>query len=340
MIPSSSKSKFETSPRVITHRLHNPRSRRKSVLIITSYDYFLHKGDFRRLLGQYSEIILIPRTLSNDSDQLNATVRPLLRRHNRIHLVTNPAYDQQHHVVYELVVRFSKSIRVSTIADFCEQQLGKLYIPESPDEDSLGEEAPVAFNPATLAFKRLLDVAVAALLLVVSWPLWLLSAWRIRVESPGPVFYRQLRVGRNEVEFDCLKFRSMRPDAEANGAAFSTRYDKRAFRYGALMRATRIDELPQLVNVLRGEISLIGPRPERRVFTETFAEYVAHYPERHAVKPGLTGYAQIRYPYGAGVRDARHKLMYDLYYIRHWSVWLELRILMETVFVVITKQGW
>jgi lipopolysaccharide/colanic/teichoic acid biosynthesis glycosyltransferase len=340
MIPSSSQSKVETRTRLITHRLHNSSSRRKSVLIITSYDYFLHKGDFRRLLRRYSEIILIPRSLNDDSVQLNDTVRPLLRRHNRIHLVTNPAYDQQHHVVYELVVRFSKSIRVSTVYDFCEQHLQKLYIPESPDERGLAEEALAAFSPATLTFKRLLDVLVAASLLLVSWPLWLLSAWRIRAESPGPVFYRQPRVGRNEAEFDCLKFRSMRPDAEANGAAFSTRYDKRTFRYGALMRATRIDELPQLVNVLRGEISLIGPRPERRVFTETFIEYVPHYAERHAVKPGITGYAQIRYPYGAGIRDARHKLMYDLYYVRNWSLWLELRILLETIVTVVTKQGW
>ncbi len=328
-----------TKFRSYTHRLHNPSSRRKSVLIVTSYDYFLHKGDFRRLLRQYSDIILIPRAV-NDNDLLNDAVRPLLRKHNRIHLVTNPIYDQQHHVVYELVVRFSKSIRVSTVYDFCEQQLHKLYIPEAPDEQGIAPELLHAFSPATLSFKRLLDLLVAGSLLLVSWPLWLLSAWRIRVESPGPVFYRQPRLGRNESEFDCLKFRSMRLDAEANGAAFSSRNDKRVFGYGALMRATRMDELPQLINVLQGELSLIGPRPERRVFIETFVEYVPHYADRHAVKPGITGYAQIRYPYGAGIRDARHKLMYDLYYVKNWSVSLELRILIETIITVATKKGW
>lgn len=328
-----------TATRSYTHRLHNASSRRKSVLIVTSYDYFLHKGDFRKLLRRYSDIILVPRTMS-DNVLLNDTVRPLLRKHNRIHLVTNPHYDQQHHVVYELVVRFSKSIRVSTVHDFCEQQLRKLYIPESLDEPGVGSEPFQSFNSGTKALKRVLDLLVSGLLLLFSWPLWLLSAWRIRAESPGPVFYRQPRLGLHEAEFDCIKFRSMRLDAEAGGAAFSRRHDKRVFRYGAFMRATRTDELPQLLNVLRGEISFVGPRPERRVFVETFEEYIPHYNSRHVVKPGITGYAQIRYPYGAGLRDARHKLMYDLYYVKNWSVWLELRILVETVVTVVTKQGW
>lgn len=328
-----------TESRGVTHRIRNRRKQGNGVLIVTGYDYFLNKGDLRRLLRQYGEIILIPRT-ADDTFLLNETTRPFLKKYRRIHLVTNPHHDQQHHVVYELVVRLSKDIRVSTVHDFCEQHLSKVYIPESPDEIGLNANLLQPFGPGAQAFKKTLDMSVASLLLLVSWPLWLLSAWRIRQESPGPVFYRQSRLGRNGKDFDCLKFRSMRLDAEANGAAFSSRYDKRVFRYGALMRATRVDELPQLVNVLRGELSIIGPRPERRVFTETFDEYVPHYPSRHLVKPGITGYAQIRYPYGAGLRDARHKLMYDLYYVKNWSVWLELRILMETVVTVITKQGW
>lgn len=325
--------------RGITHRIRNRRGRGNGVLIVTGYDYFLNKGDLRYLLARYSEIILVPRTV-DDAFLLNETTRPFLKKHRRIHLVTNPEHDQQHHVVYELVVRLSKSIRVSTVYDFCEQSLGKVYIPEALDDQSLNPEQLRPFGLGASLFKKAIDVSAALVLLLLTWPLWLLSAWRIRVESPGPVFYRQPRVGRDEAEFDCLKFRSMRPDAEANGAAFSTRYDKRAFRYGAFMRATRIDELPQLLNVLRGDISLIGPRPERRIFTETFDECIAHYGSRHLVKPGITGYAQIRYPYGVGIRDARHKLMYDLYYVKNWSVGLELRILLETVVTVITKQGW
>ena len=274
------------------------------------------------------------------SPLFNETTRPFLKNRHRIHLVTNPHHDQQHHVVYELVVRLSKDIRVSTVYDFCERYLRKVYIPESSGESGLNTNLLQPFGPGTQLFKKTLDVLVAAMLLLVSWPLWLLSAWRIRQESPGPVFYRQPRLGRNGKDFNCLKFRSMRLDAEANGAAFSSRYDKRVFRYGAMMRATRVDELPQLINVFRGELSIIGPRPERRVFTDTFDEYVPHYPSRHLVKPGITGYAQIRYPYGVGIRDARHKLMYDLYYVKNWSVGLELRILLETVVTVITKQGW
>lgn len=329
----------DTSLRGVTHRIRNLRTQRKSVLIITGYDYFLNKGDLRRLLRQFGEIILVPRAIS-DSYRLNEAVRPLMRKYRRIHLVTNPQYDRQHHVVYELVVRLSKSIEVSTVYDFCERHLRKIYIPESFEESGIAPDILRAFSPLQRWFKKALDLSVASSMLVVSSPLWLLSAWRIRVESPGPVFYQQPRLGRNETEFNCLKFRSMRLDAEAGGAAFSSRHDKRVFPFGATMRATRMDELPQLLNVLRGELSLIGPRPERRVFTESFDECIPHYASRHVVKPGITGYAQIRYPYGVGVRDARQKLMYDLYYVKNWSVRLELQILLETVVTVVTKKGW
>ena len=327
-------------PHTVTHRLRSKTSRRSEILIVTGYDYFLNKFDLQILLRRYCEIILVPKAVGDDS-LLNETVRPLLRAHSQIHLVTNPHHDQQHHIVYELVVRKNKAIRVTTVYDFCERDLRKLYVPETYQQSgiqstSLGRP----FGPGVLAIKKFLDIALSTGLLLVSSPLWLLSAYRIRSESPGPVFYHQDRLGRGESEFKCLKFRSMRLDAEANGAAFSRRHDKRVFRFGALMRAWRIDELPQLLNVLRGDISLIGPRPERRVFTETFEEYIPYYATRHVVKPGITGYAQIRYSYGTGVNDARHKLMYDLYYIKNWSVALELRIILETVVTMATKKGW
>jgi lipopolysaccharide/colanic/teichoic acid biosynthesis glycosyltransferase len=321
------------------HRLRSTRTRSNEVLFITGYDYFLNKGDLKILLRRYREIILVART-ADDFYALNNVVRPLLAQYRQIHLVTNPPYDRQHRIAYELVVRENKSIRISTVSDFCERHLRKLYVPEQNDEDWSLPVSLAPFGPGVRTLKKSLDLTLALVLLLSSLPLWLLSALRIRMQSPGPVFFRQRRVGLNQGEFACLKFRSMRLDAEATGAVFSRRRDPRVFGYGAFMRALRIDELPQLLNVLRGEISLIGPRPERRVFTETFDELIPYYALRHCIKPGITGYAQVRYAYGTGVRDARHKLMYDLYYIKHWSPWLELRIILATVVTVTTQRGW
>ena len=131
----------------------------------------------------------------------------------------------------------------------------------------------------------------------------------------------------------------MRPDAESNGASFSKKNDSRVFAYGGFMRLTRIDELPQIYNIFRRDISLIGPRPERPVFCESFEEVIPYYNLRHNVKPGITGYAQVMYSYGAGIADARHKLMYDLYYIKNWSLLLELKIILLTIVVILGRKG-
>jgi len=159
------------------------------------------------------------------------------------------------------------------------------------------------------------------------------------LDSPGPVLYRQQRVGLNGQPFMLLKLRSMRMDAEADGPVWAIARDPRVTRIGAVIRLTRIDELPQLVNVLRGEMSFIGPRPERPHFVDQLAGAVPLYSERARVKPGLTGWAQVNYPYGASVEDARAKLSYDLYYTRHRSPALAVLILLSTVWVVLFQKG-
>jgi lipopolysaccharide/colanic/teichoic acid biosynthesis glycosyltransferase len=154
------------------------------------------------------------------------------------------------------------------------------------------------------------------------------------------VIFRQERVGRGGRSFECLKFRSMRADAEADGVArWATKGDARITRVGQFMRKTRIDELPQLINVLRGEMSFVGPRPERPVFVEQLREKVPFYEVRHSVKPGLTGWAQVRYSYGATVEDACRKLQFDLYYVKNNSLLLDILILLETVRVVLFREG-
>jgi len=188
--------------------------------------------------------------------------------------------------------------------------------------------------------KRTFDLVVSAAMLMLTLPLTLATALAIRLDSPGPVIFRQERVGRGGRRFVCLKFRSMCVDAEQDGVArWAVRADPRATRVGRFIRKTRIDELPQLVNVLRGEMSFVGPRPERPSFVNELKQTIPFYDLRHSVKPGVTGWAQVRYSYGASIEDARKKLQFDLYYVKNHSLFLDLLILVETVRVVLFREG-
>lgn len=198
------------------------------------------------------------------------------------------------------------------------------------------------FNQGTFrsAVKRMFDLVCTALLLVVSTPIMLLAALAIKLESRGPVFYRQERVGLAGSTFEVVKFRSMRVDAEKDGQPrWASANDDRVTRVGRVIRRLRIDELPQLFNVLKGEMSLVGPRPERPFFVEQLTQQVPFFAVRHSVKPGVTGWAQVRYQYGSTVEDAQEKLQFDLYYVKHHSLMLDLLILLETVSVVLTGKG-
>lgn len=190
------------------------------------------------------------------------------------------------------------------------------------------------------AIKRVCDIVFAALILAVSWPIMLVTALAIRFESRGPVLYRQERVGLNGVPFKVIKFRSMRTDAEKDGKPrWATKNDDRVTRVGRFIRKVRIDELPQLFNVLKGEMSLVGPRPERPFFVDQLTRDIPFYAVRHCVKPGVTGWAQVRYQYGSSVDDAINKLQYDLYYVKNHTLFLDTVVLFETVRVVLTGDG-
>jgi exopolysaccharide biosynthesis polyprenyl glycosylphosphotransferase len=192
----------------------------------------------------------------------------------------------------------------------------------------------------TAALKRLTDIVIGFTLLTLTLPLMLLTMLAIKIDSPGPVFYRQKRVGQFDKPFTLLKFRSMTADAEAGGSPlWAQRNDPRVTRVGRFIRATRIDELPQLVNVLAGEMSLVGPRPERPHFVEQLIRAIPFYRQRSYVKPGVTGWAQINFPYGASVEDAREKLAYDLYYVKNRSLLLDLAVLLSTIRVVLFRVG-
>ena len=187
--------------------------------------------------------------------------------------------------------------------------------------------------------KRVLDIAVSGAILLITLPVMVITAIAIKLESSGGMFYSQKRVGFGGKTYSVHKFRSMVADAEKNGAQWATKNDSRVTKVGGFMRLTRIDELPQLWNVLRGDMSFVGPRPERPEFVDQFCERIEYYAERHRVKPGITGWAQVCYPYGASESDAFEKLQYDLYYAKNSSLFLDLMIILQTVEVVVWQKG-
>ncbi len=232
----------------------------------------------------------------------------------------------------------SAGIRVFDAVEFRERQFRRLAFERLPADWLIFAET-VFTSRLNQALKRGFDVALSLALLVLVLPLMLLTALAIRLDSKGSVFYSQERVGLGGKPFTLLKFRSMRADAEATGPAWAAAADPRVTRIGGFLRRTRIDELPQLLNVLRGEMSLIGPRPERPHFVAKLAATIPHYNDRSFVKPGITGWAQVNLPYGASIEDARMKLAYDLYYIAHRTLFLDLLILVSTVRVILFREG-
>jgi exopolysaccharide biosynthesis polyprenyl glycosylphosphotransferase len=226
-------------------------------------------------------------------------------------------------------------IGVRSAAWFWERRLRRVDIEQVPADWFEAAAKPGGGQSAVRAF----DVLVSLGLLILTLPLMLLTALLIRLDSPGPVLYRQERVGFGGAAFTLLKFRSMRADAERRGPTWAQAKDPRVTRVGQVIRKVRIDELPQLLNVLRGEMSFVGPRPERPHFVEQLAAVIPHYRERSLVKPGVTGWAQVNYPYGASIEDARMKLSYDLYYVRNRSLLLDFLILIATVRVILFQEG-
>lgn len=232
----------------------------------------------------------------------------------------------------------SEKTNYMDLEGFLEKTLRKYYIPADQTNISFLEK----IKPYTISryiLKKIIDWSAVLLIGVSTSPVMLYAVYRIKKESPGPVIYKQNRVGLNGREFTCYKFRSMKLNAEKMGAQFASTSDKRVFKWGQTMRHARIDELPQLWNVLKGDMHLVGPRPERKVWIDDFEKSIPYYRERQIVRPGLTGWAQVMYPYGSNAYDAKQKLMYDLYYIKYWSLWFEIKIIWKTIIVVLSKRG-
>jgi sugar transferase (PEP-CTERM system associated) len=220
-----------------------------------------------------------------------------------------------------------------------ERLTGKLAV-ESMRPSYLIYGRGFARDPMTMVLKRVIDILASLIGLVVSLPLCLIAAVAVKLTSRGPVFFSQERTGQDGHPFRLIKFRTMRVDAEReSGPVWAQKNDSRVTPVGRVLRLSRIDEIPQFLNILRGQMSFVGPRPERPHFVEQLTHEIPFYPLRHTVKPGLTGWAQVRHPYGASIEDAQEKLRYDLYYIKNTTPLFDLNIILRTVAVILGGQG-
>ena len=230
-------------------------------------------------------------------------------------------------------------IDVLDAPSFYEEVMGKLFIEDTRPSWFIFSDG-FRITALKKVYKRFFDIMCSLIGLTIASPLMLIAGILIKVNSSGPVFFRQVRVGEREKNFVLYKFRTMRQDAEqGTGAVWAKENDTRVTGVGNILRKTRFDEIPQLFNVLKGDMSLIGPRPERPEFVDKLKEIIPYYSERHFVKPGITGWAQVKYQYGASVEDAVEKLRYDLYYIKNLSFFLDMLIVLETVKVVLFGRG-
>ncbi len=231
-------------------------------------------------------------------------------------------------------------VHVNEISTFLERETGRVDLDSVNPSWLIFSDGFSSGRMISSGFKRLFDIAVSLLLLTFMLPVILVTAIAVKLESQGPAFYRQRRVGLFGVGFDVIKLRSMRQDAEVGGnAVWAEKNDPRITRVGNVIRKFRIDELPQCWSVLKGEMSFVGPRPERPQFVEDLEAKLPYYAERHMVKPGITGWAQVNYPYGASIEDSRQKLEYDLFYAKNYSSFLDLLILLQTARVVLFPEG-
>jgi len=229
-----------------------------------------------------------------------------------------------------------KHIKIIAIEEFVETYLHKCYIPEAlNDLHYLVDIKP--YNSYQYALKRTVDYTGVFFLWLTHFLILPKVKKAMRKQSPGSLYFTQDRVGQNAKDFQCYKFRTMHENSYHD--PYTKEGDSRIYKYGEFMRKVRIDEIPQYKNILKGEMHLIGPRAEWNILVENYEKDLPYYHERHLVAPGITGWAQVNYPYGANLEDTKQKLMYDLYYIKHWSIVLELKVICKTILVVVGKKG-
>jgi len=305
-------------------------------MIILGDRYSFSQVEIERLSKKFNNIVHISyknRTPSN----IIKRIEEVLKQKDTSVIILNTQAILSPKLISYLKKLEVKSIKYMTIENFLEKYLHKCLILENVNTTSSLENIH-GYSLSQYIQKRIIDYISILVLIIPTILAIIYSKYRVNKESPGPLFFRQLRVGKDEKEFWCIKLRSMSLDAEIDGAKFASDNDPRAFPWGNTLRHSKLDELIQLYNVLKGEMHFVGPRPERKIWTQEFEKSIPHYNQRVVVAPGITGLAQIKYQYGSGKLDAKQKLMYDLYYIKNWSIKLELEIIWKTALFVLTKK--
>ncbi len=293
----------------------------------------------RRDLGM--DVVGCQYSLSDGTiaETASEAVQSMLRMNTPVHRVIIAMQDHRDALPTEdlLVLRF-QGVVLEESGAFLERLYGKIPLSGLRPSDFLYVEG-FRVRPSQQFTRRVVSTIAAAIGLLLFAPFFPLVVLLVRLSSPGPIFFHQVRVGEGGKNFNVYKFRTMRTDAETKGAQWASKNDPRVTKLGGFMRKTRLDEVPQLWNVLRGEMGFVGPRPERPEFVPWLAEQLPFYNLRHMIRPGLTGWAQVRYGYGATLEETQEKLEYDLYYLKHASVGLDLLIMFETIKIILHRRG-
>ncbi|MFZ4404446.1 MAG: sugar transferase [Pseudobdellovibrionaceae bacterium] len=318
---------------------------KSSWLFIISDDYFnLLKNDLNKnlLRGQLFFLVKEPTHLLNEKNILGSwsNINQLLKKQwTGVVVAVDSAEVSEDMDKILMHARFSGQL-ILDLCQFYEKTWRKVPIYFLKHNwFVLTEGFGLVANPIGLRIKRLTDLILSCVLLALVWPIMVLVSIAIRFESTGSALFKQIRTGKNGQAFTIYKFRSMRNDAEKDGAQWAQKNDDRITRVGKFIRLTRLDELPQLFNVFKGDMSFVGPRPERPEFNQILEQKIPFYNLRHLVRPGITGWAQILFPYGASIDDSKEKLQYELYYIKHYSLLLDALIFLKTINVVLTGRG-
>lgn len=321
---------------------------RRRILVLGSGEYAKGLEDLRRRADRRGFVIVGYVPLEGEESLVSSS--NVIAKHTSLIKLVN------HLCIDEIVVAVKDRRRSLPVDELLDCKMGGVQVLDMVTffERQLGKVRLDFLNPSWLIFsdgfqsgtvkeygKRIFDLGASFGLLFVTWPIMLLTACAIILESGwnAPILYRQKRVGAHGKIIEVIKFRSMKVDAEKNGAQWAQKDDDRVTMIGRFIRKARIDELPQLYNVFRGHMSFVGPRPERPEFVQELAKHIPYYHERHRMKPGITGWAQICYPYGSSVKDSKHKLEYDLYYVKNHSLFLDLNILFQTAEVILWGRG-
>ena len=308
-------------------------------LMILGGKYNFSKLDISKLKAKFYRIDFI-KYKGRNPREMRLEVENLVKSHSYKFIIINTkALVDAKTIKYLTLLQFrlqKKRVKIITIEKFLEKFLQKCYI---PDDDSdlkfLGDIKP--YNPFEYCFKRTIDYVGGISLYAILFFLKFYVQKKINEQSPGSLYFIQNRVGLNAKTFKCYKFRTMHENSKHN--PYTQQGDERVFGFGNFMRKARLDEIPQCINVLRGQMHLIGPRAEWDILVRDYEKKIPYYNERHLVRPGITGWAQVNYPYGVNADDAKQKLMYDLYYIKHWSPWLEINTIFRTFAIMLGKKG-